>query len=250
VVNLAKVALIGNPNSGKTTLFNALAGQNKKTGNWAGVTVSESKAQLIRNNTQFTLVDLPGIYGLSLAELSQDELVVKQAINKNDIDVYVNVLNANNLERCLFLTTEVLDLDVPTILVLNMDDERAASGKVIDVDKLQELTGCPVITTTAINHHGIKALFDAISMALADSPATDHQHSDLPKEIKESDLPDADSRAEAIKQHVKSSDDVISESKAIFDARFQQAMAMAKHTKMTTQPPMCRCCQRWPIWPP
>ncbi|TDR23276.1 ferrous iron transport protein B [Marinicella litoralis] len=221
---IAKVALIGNPNSGKTTLFNALAGQNKKTGNWAGVTVSESKAKLIRNNTQFTLVDLPGIYGLSLAELSQDELVVKQAINKADIAVYVNVLNANNLERCLFLTTEVLDLDVPTILVLNMDDERAASGKVIDLEKLAEITGCPVITTTAINHEGIKALFDAIELALSDQTAADHLHTELPKDI---DLPAADTRAEAIKQYVKSSDEVINESKRVFDARFQQAMDMA-----------------------
>jgi len=224
MANNAKVALIGNPNSGKTTLFNALAGQNKKTGNWAGVTVSESKAQLISKNTQFTLVDLPGIYGLSLAELSQDELVVKQTISKGDIDVYVNVLNANNLERCLFLTTEVLDLDVPTIIVLNMDDERAASGKVIDIEKLAELTGCPVITTTAINHDGVKTLFNAIVEALSDQSAAEHQHSELPQDIK---LPAADSRAEAIKQYVKTSDQVVSESKRVFDARFQQAMEMA-----------------------
>ena len=227
MANIAKVALIGNPNSGKTTLFNALAGQNKKTGNWAGVTVSESTAKLVRNNTQFTLVDLPGIYGLSLAELSQDELVVKQAINKGDIDIYVNVLNANNLDRCLFLTSEVLDLDVPTILVLNMDDERAASGKVIDCEKLSQLTGCTVITTTAISHNGVKALFDAIVELMADQSATEHQHTELPKDIKDIDLPAADTRAEAIKQYVKSSEDVISESKRVFDTRFQQAMKMA-----------------------
>ncbi len=221
---MAKVALIGNPNCGKTTLFNALAGQNKKTGNWAGVTVSESKAKLIRNNTQFTLIDLPGIYGLSLAELSQDELVVKQAIDQGDIDVYVNVINANNLERCLFLTTEVLDLDVPTVLVLNMDDERAASGKIIDTDKLSQLTGCPVITTTAVNQQGVAALFDCIAQLINHDTQQAHQHTALPEDI---ELPEAASRAEALKAYVKTSDAVIEESKRIFDARFQQAMDMA-----------------------
>ena len=224
MTKLSKVALIGNPNSGKTTLFNALAGQNKKTGNWAGVTVTESKAKLIRNNTQFTLVDLPGIYGLSLAELSQDELVVKQAIDQHDIDVYVNVLNADNLERGLFLTTEVLDLDMPTVLVLNMDDERAASGKTIDSNKLQSMTGCPVISTTAVKSHGITALFDAIETALKQADKVEHKHSDLPADI---DLPTAETRAEAIKAYVKSSEHVVNESKRLFDARFQQAIDMA-----------------------
>jgi len=222
---MAKVALIGNPNSGKTTLFNALAGQNKKTGNWAGVTVSQSKAKLIDDSNEITLVDLPGIYGLSLAELSQDELVVKQAIEVGDIDLYVNVLNANNLERCLFLTTEILELDVPTVLVLNMDDERLASGKFIDTEKLSQLTGCPVLSTTAIKNEGIDSLFDAIIEGLADNTDVVHEYSKLPKDIK---LPQAESRAQAIKEYINSTDEVISESKRIFDARFKQAMDMAR----------------------
>ena len=176
MANTPKVALIGNPNSGKTTLFNALAGQNKKTGNWAGVTVSQSQAKLKRNNTEFSLVDLPGLYGLSLTDLSADELVVKQALDQGDIDVFVNVLNANNLERCLFLTNEILDLGVPTLLVLNMDDERQSSGKTIDTIKLAELTGCEVLSTTATKNHGVNEVFEAIVKHLKKSkikiPAT------------------------------------------------------------------------------
>ncbi|MCX7552570.1 ferrous iron transport protein B [Marinicella sp. S1101] len=227
MINHTRVALIGNPNSGKTTLFNALAGQNKKTGNWAGVTVSESKAKLLHKHTEFMLVDLPGIYGLSLTDLSQDELVAKQAIKNNDIDVFVNVLNANNLERGLFLTTEVLELNVPTILVLNMDDERAASGKALDVEKLKSLTGCAVISTTAIHQQGLTELIDAIVAALADSSAAERQHTDLSH---------ANPSDEANKQAIKSTDGVSSENKAIFDARFKLAMDMAN--AVTTHTPM------------
>ncbi len=228
-----KVALIGNPNSGKTTLFNALAGQNKKTGNWAGVTVSQTEAKLIRNNSQFSLLDLPGLYGLSLAELSQDEMVVKQTLDRGDIDLFVNVLNANNLERCLFLTTEILELDVPTLLVLNMDDERAASGKNIDTAKLSELTGCPVLITTATKGHGIEALFDSIASTLREHHAAEHNYTELPDDI---ELPAADSRAEAIKTYVKSTEDVVAQSKRIFDARFKQAMELAQAVTQNKDP--------------
>ncbi|MGJ8663094.1 MAG: ferrous iron transport protein B [Marinicella sp.] len=222
--NNTKVALIGNPNSGKTTLFNSLAGQNKKTGNWAGVTVSQTEAKLIRNNSQFKLIDLPGIYGLSLTDLSQDELVVKQAIENQDIDLFVNVLNGTNLERCLFLTSEILELDVPTLLVLNMDDERASSGKEIDTKKLSELTGCPVLTTTAIKHLGVAALFDTIADTLKQNQKPKHRYTALPIDA---NLPAAENRAAAIKEFIKNSDDTIAASKEIFDARFKQTIALA-----------------------
>ncbi|WP_223787961.1 ferrous iron transport protein B [Marinicella meishanensis] len=229
---LPRVALIGNPNCGKTTLFNALAGQNKKTGNWAGVTVNQTQARLVRHNTQFTLVDLPGIYGLSLADLSQDERVVKQAIERGDIDLYVNVLNANNLERGLFLTSEVLDLDKPTVLVLNMDDERAASGKTIDTQKLAAMTGCPVISTTAIKRIGLVALFDAIAAHLASPDHVPHEHTELPADI---ELPAADSPAAAIKAHLQRSEDVLADSKRIFEARFEQSLQLAQAVTHTAE---------------
>lgn len=231
MANLPKVALIGNPNSGKTTLFNALAGQRKKTGNWAGVTVSQTQAKLIRNNTQFSLVDLPGLYGLSLTELSADELVVKQAIDQGDIDVFVNVLNANNLERCLFLTNEILELDVPTLLVLNMDDERQTSGKTIDTEKLTELTGCQVLNTTATKNQGVNEVFEAIVELLKQPVPAKHKYTKLPDDI---ELPAAENRADAIKAYVKSTDEVITANKRIFEARFKQASEMAQ--AITQQP--------------
>ncbi len=170
-----QIALIGNPNCGKTTLFNQLSLQNRKTGNWAGVTVSETKAQLTYNNMPFSIIDLPGLYGLSLSELSRDELVVKSAIDRGDIDVFVNVLDANNLARGLFLTSEILALNVPTILVLNMDDERVSSGKRIDTKKLEELTGCPVITTIAIKGDGVFELAEQMASFINNPQPTEHK---------------------------------------------------------------------------
>ena len=233
MAELSKVALIGNPNCGKTTLFNALAGQNRKTGNWAGVTVSRTEAKLIRNNTQFSLIDLPGLYGLSLTELTQDEQVVKQAIDHGDIDLFINVLNANNLQRGLFLTTEILEQDVPTILVLNMDDERASSGKQIDTQALVAATGCPVLTTTATKHQGVNELFDAIATTLNNPASPQHQHTMLPADI---ELPTAENRAAALRAYLSKCDDVLGTNQRIFDARFKQSVALAEQVVKVSQP--------------
>ncbi len=233
MAKIKKVALIGNPNCGKTTLFNALAGQNKKTGNWAGVTVSRTEAKLIRNNTQFSLIDLPGLYGLSLTELTQDELVVKQAIDHGDIDLYINVLNANSLQRGLFLTSEILEQDVPTILVLNMDDERASSGKRIDTKALAAATGCSVLTTTAIKHQGVAELFDAIATSLNDPATPQHRYTDLPIDI---ELPTAENRAAALCRYLSSCDDVLTVNRRLFDARFKHAVALAKQVVTDNKP--------------
>lgn len=220
-----QVALIGNPNCGKTTLFNALAGQNRKTGNWAGVTVSQTKAHIKHPGHSFDLVDLPGIYGLSVAELSQDELVVKQAVEQGDIDVYVNVLNAAAIERNLFLTTEILELDKPTILVLNMDDERAQAGKTIDAQKLSAETGCPVIATTAINGEGLNQVIEQIQLMLSGSGRVTHYYAALPEGLT---LPPASTRSEAVGKYLSESKNVIAKTKTIFDARFAQSMDLAK----------------------
>ncbi len=222
---IPQVALIGNPNCGKTTLFNALTGQKKKTGNWAGVTVSQTFAHIKHPQRNFDLIDLPGIYGLSITELSQDELVVKQAVDQGNIDVFVNVLNAANLERNLFLTTEILELEKPTILVLNMDDERDQFGIDIDIQALSTETGCPVIATTATQGKGLNGLIEQVQLLLSGPVRVPHYQINLPDHIQ---LPGAASRAKAILQHIANSDDALSETKAIFDARFEQSIQLAK----------------------
>ena len=154
-------------------------------------------------------------------------------MNSGDIDLYVNVLNANNLERGLFLTSEILDLDKPTVLVLNMDDERAASGKDHrHPSNWPPLTGCPVLTTTAIKNLGMAALFDAIAAQLSAPEPPAHRHLELPADIQ---LAEHTTRAAAIRQYVQSSNDIISESKRIFDARFRQSLAMADSVTQKTR---------------
>lgn len=208
-----KVALIGNPNCGKTTLFNQMAGQKRKTGNWAGVTVNETKARLTRQETEFTLVDLPGLYGLALTDASQDELVVKQAIKRGDINVFVNVLNANNLQRGLFLTTEVIELGIPTIIVLNMDDERIASGKQLDIKALEQVTGAPVLCTTATNNQGVTELINAIAKLIKSTQAPKV----TTQSLKKFDSPETESEQQA------------------FDARFKYVSKLAEKITLSTQ---------------
>ncbi|MCF6299636.1 MAG: ferrous iron transport protein B [Proteobacteria bacterium] len=219
-----KVALIGNPNCGKTTLFNAIAGQNKKTGNWAGVTVSESKALISHKKNSFDLIDLPGLYALSLEDMSQDEQIVIDAIGKNDIDIFVNVINASSLEKNLFLTTELLELEKPVVLVLNMSDEMLQKGYAVDAVKLSELTGCKVLFTTATKGKGLNQLMTAISQLMVDSKKTAFGFAELPQDIV---LPKAINRAAAIDQYLQQSTDPEADSKKIFDARFAQSLKLA-----------------------
>ena len=135
------VALVGNPNTGKTTLFNALAGMNQRVGNYPGVTVETKKGKLRHDNLTFDVIDLPGTY--SLAPRSPDEMLAVDVIlgntaNEPRPDVVVTIVDASNLERNLYLMTQVLELGVPVIIALNMMDVADGQGLKIDVDKLQE----------------------------------------------------------------------------------------------------------------
>ncbi len=156
-----KVALIGNPNSGKTTLFNNLTGSYQYVGNWPGVTVERKEGKIKNINEDVTLVDLPGIY--SLSPYSPEEIITRQYILEENPDLIINILDATNLERGLYLTTQLLELDLPIIAVLNMEDLLFGKGKIIDYKKLEKSLGIPIIPISASKNKGLDSLVFRIS---------------------------------------------------------------------------------------
>ena len=145
----ATIALAGNPNSGKTTLFNELTGSAQHVGNWPGVTV-EKKSGKLKGYKDVEIVDLPGIYSLSPYTL--EEVVARNYLMDEKPDVIVNVVDASNLERNLYLTTQLLELDIPVVVALNMIDMVERNGDVINIEKLSKKLGCPVIPTSAVQN--------------------------------------------------------------------------------------------------
>ncbi len=153
------VALIGNPNSGKTTLFNRLTGLNQKVANWTGVTV-EKKTGLVKKDKSIEIVDLPGVY--SLKPFSLEEKVASDYIANNKVDCVVNIIDATNLERNLFLTTQLLETKVPVVIALNLVDQLAINGLKIDCDLLESRLGVKVVPISAKKGTGIVQLIEAI----------------------------------------------------------------------------------------
>ena len=163
------IALAGNPNCGKTTLFNALTGARHHVGNWPGVTVERHSGTFEQDGSILEVVDLPGTY--SLAARSEDERVAAQFLASPEVDLVLNVLDASNLERNLYLSTQLLELGKPVAFVLNMVDDAENRGVRIDVPALETLLGGPVIPTVGNREQGIPEL-KALLAALARGEST------------------------------------------------------------------------------
>lgn len=163
-----KIALAGNPNSGKTTLFNALTGSNQFVGNWPGVTVEKKEGKL-KNHKDVTIMDLPGIYSLSPYTL--EEVVARNYLINERPDVILNIVDGTNIERNLYLTTQLTELGIPVVMAVNMMDIVNKNGDIIDAEKIGKSLGCEVVEISALKGTGIKEAADK-AVALAENKAS------------------------------------------------------------------------------
>lgn len=179
------VALVGNPNSGKTTLYNYASGSHEKVGNYGGVTVDARQAKLKKNGYTFNIVDLPGTY--SISEYTPEELYVRNHIIENTPDIVINVIDASNLERNMFLTTQLIDMNIKVIVALNMYDELERTGAKFDYETLGKMLGIPFVPTTASKGIGIDAVFErAIEVYEDKDPIVRHIHINYGEGLEES----------------------------------------------------------------
>ena len=154
------VALAGNPNSGKTSLFNKLVGANQKVGNWSGVTVEKYEGTVVHRGYTIKIIDLPGTY--SLTTYSPEEIVTRNFLVEENPDAVINVVDTTNLERNLYLTSQLIDIEANLIVALNMYDEVEAQKTKIDLDQLEKLMGTHFVPTSATEGTGIGSLLDHI----------------------------------------------------------------------------------------
>jgi ferrous iron transport protein B len=183
--NIIDVALVGNPNCGKTTLFNFASGSHEHVGNFSGVTVDSKSAKLEQNGYTFNITDLPGTY--SLTAYTPEELFVREHLLNDVPDIVVNVVDASNLERNLYLTTQLIDMDIRVVMALNMSDELEKAGDRLDYISLGKLLGIPIIPTISSKGTGIHELFDRVIEVYEDrDPVVRHVHINYGLEIERS----------------------------------------------------------------
>lgn len=163
-----RIALAGNPNCGKTTIFNALTGAHQHVGNWPGKTVEQKSGFIQKGDLRIEIIDLPGTY--SLNAYSMEEIIARDFLIEERPDLVVCVVDAANLERNLYLTVQVLELGMPVLIVINMSDVAESRGILIDTEKLSLALRSPIVRTTARQGKGVEALTDKL-FELAASPA-------------------------------------------------------------------------------
>ncbi len=227
-----KIALAGNPNSGKTTLFNALTGSNQFVGNWPGVTVEKKEGKL-KGHKDVKLMDLPGIYSLSPYTL--EEVVARNYLINEVPDAIINIVDGTNIERNLYLSTQIMELGIPVIMAVNMMDIVEKKGDKIHIDKLSEKLGCEVVEISALKGKGIKELANK-AVKLAESKKENkiaHKFNekvetiiDETEALLSSEVPDAQKRFFAIKLLEK--DDKISENLKVVPNVNNQIEALEK----------------------
>ncbi|MBQ4590760.1 MAG: ferrous iron transporter B [Clostridia bacterium] len=176
-----RIALTGNPNSGKTTMYNALTGRNEKVGNWAGVTVDKKEHPIRKvyynGSEQLIAVDLPGAY--SMSPFTSEESVTSSYVKNENPDVIINIVDATNLSRSLFFTTQLMELGIPVVVALNKSDINEKKGTTIDVDALSAKLGCPVINTTATSADGLKAVIEAAAARAGKTQSVPYRQGDV-----------------------------------------------------------------------
>ncbi|MDD7398560.1 MAG: FeoB small GTPase domain-containing protein, partial [Firmicutes bacterium] len=153
-----RFALVGNPNSGKTTLFNALTGSTAHVGNWPGVTVDKREGEYKKLPEKVDIIDLPGIY--SMSPYTPEEVISRDFVLKENPDCIINIVDCTNLERNLYLTTQLLELDTPVVVALNMSDVLQKNGDKIDIEALEKAISVPVVAISALKEKGIAEVME------------------------------------------------------------------------------------------
>lgn len=182
---IINIALVGNPNSGKTTLYNQIAGQREKVGNYSGVTVDIKKTTFISHGYTFNIYDLPGTY--SLTAYTEEEIYVRRFIYEETPDIVINVVDATNLERNLFLTTQLIDMDIRVVVALNMYDELRKNNQQLNYENLGKLIGIPFVPTVSPKGEGLADLLDRVIRVYEGTDnSTRHIHINYGPEIESS----------------------------------------------------------------